>query len=49
MIYEQLAKQELNGQTIPWRYRVKQEQAMDNISIDMVKEMFNHALATKVL
>ncbi len=48
-VYEQLAKQELNGQTIPWRYRVKQDQAMDNISINMVKEMFNHALATKVL
>lgn len=48
-VYKQLAKQELNGQTIPWRYRVKQDQAMDNISINMVKEMFNHALATKVV
>ena len=32
------------------RHRVKQDQAMDNISLfNMVKEMFNHALATKVV
>lgn len=45
-VYETLAREELKDKAIPWRYRVKQEKAMERISIDMVKQAFDQALST---
>lgn len=42
-VYEELAKKELNGAEIPWRYRVRDEKAMEKISIERVKQMFDYA------
>ena len=39
-VYDKLAKSELNGKDAPWRYRVKQNNAMEQITIDAVKDMF---------
>ena len=43
-VYKDLALKELKGDTIPWRYRVRDEHAMQHISVDMVKASFDKAL-----
>lgn len=43
-VYKDLARKELNSDTIPWRYRVRDEKAMQHISVDMVKASFDKAL-----
>lgn len=42
-VYHELAKQELQSDTIPWRYRIKQEQAMEHITIERVIQAFDEA------
>ena len=42
--YRDLAKAELGGKHIPWRYRVRDEHAMSHITIDAVKEAFDTAM-----
>ena len=48
-IHEQLAREELGDREIPWRYRVKKENAMQLITPDMVLPVFNRAVAEYVL
>lgn len=43
-VYNQQAKLELGCDKIPWRYRVKNKQAMNYISFDMVKNSIDKAL-----
>lgn len=43
-IYEKLAQAELKGKAIPWRYRVKKEDAMSLIPEDLVLSVFDKAL-----
>ncbi|MGN0909496.1 MAG: glycosyltransferase family 9 protein, partial [Succinivibrio sp.] len=42
--YRDLAKAELKGRHVPWRYRVRDEHAMSHITIDAVKEAFDTAM-----
>lgn len=44
-VYKELAQKELGDKPIPWRYRVRDENAMQHISLDMVKASFDKALA----
>lgn len=43
-IYEKLAQAELKGKAIPWRYRVKRDNAMSLIPEDTVLSVFDKAL-----
>lgn len=45
-VYHELAKKELGDKPIPWRYRVRDENAMQHITLDMVKAAFDKALIT---
>ena len=45
-VYQELARKELHGHNIPWRYRVHDEHAMEHISIEAVKAKFDYAVAT---
>lgn len=42
-VYNTLAQEELHSSNIPWRYRVKQEKAMERIEINDVKAAFDRA------
>ncbi|MDY6323294.1 MAG: glycosyltransferase family 9 protein [Succinivibrio sp.] len=43
-VYKDLAREECGQGHIPWRYRVRNEHAMDRISTEMVKDAFDYAL-----
>lgn len=43
-VYDEAAKDELNGRSCSWRYRVKDKNAMQRISIEDVKKTFDKAL-----
>ena len=43
-VYRKLAKAELKGKEIPWRYRVRTEHAMERITPEMVGSTFEQAL-----
>ncbi len=43
-VYHKLAQSERKGKPIPWRYRVKQDNAMEHITPDMVLATFERAL-----
>lgn len=43
-VYRKLAKAELKGKEIPWRYRVRTEHAMERITPEMVCSTFEQAL-----
>ena len=44
-VYEQEAAKELKEDNVSWRYRVKNENAMKNISISDVKKAFDLAVS----
>lgn len=43
-VYHKLAAQELKGHPIPWRYRVRQNEAMSQISVEQVINTFDRAI-----
>lgn len=43
-VYHRLARQEIKNGEIPWRYRVRQDGAMDQITLDMVQASFERAI-----
>lgn len=43
-VYEKQAQAELNCDKIPWRYRVKNDKAMQEINFDMVKNSIDKAI-----
>ena len=43
-VYEKMAKQELGDKEITWRYRVKNENAMKEITVESVISMFDKAV-----
>ena len=43
-VYDKLAQEELKGKSVPWRYRVRQDDAMSKIEIETVKDTFLRAL-----
>lgn len=45
-VYEKLARSECKDKTLPWRYRVKNPRAMQEISFEMVKENIDLAAAS---
>lgn len=45
-VYEKHASAELKNSNIPWRYRVKNEHAMNDISFEMVKKAIDRAIST---
>ena len=44
-VYHELAAKELGKRAVPWRYRVRAEDAMTRITPDMVKAKFDYAAA----
>lgn len=44
-VYQELAQKELHTDKVPWRYRVRDEKAMEKLGIDKVKAMFDYAVA----
>lgn len=44
-VYGKLARAELKSDKIPWRYRVRDPKAMQQINVDMVINTFDHALS----
>ncbi len=42
-VYDEAAREELGSQKIPWRYRVKNQQVLERITIGMVKDAFDKA------
>ena len=44
-VYHELAAKELGERAVPWRYRVRAEDAMTRITPDMVKAKFDYAAA----
>jgi len=45
-VYQKLAKKELAGEATNWRYRVKIEDGMKEITVESVKEAFDKAVTT---
>lgn len=43
-VYDQLCQKELDGKELNWRYRVKDPNAMKNISIEQVVNTFDYAI-----
>lgn len=48
-VYDQCAKEELGEREVPWRYRVRNEQAMGRISFEDVKIQIDKALSQYII
>ena len=48
-VHDTIAKEELGDKKIPWRYRVRNEHAMERITLEMVKKAFDTALNNHVV